>query len=88
MAKYKQRPIVIDAEQFVVWDIKKCPAFIDIHSIRFPIYKMGATDEPYIVIPKKDGNLICRNLDWVIKKGEEFSTCGQDVFENMYEKVN
>ena len=82
--KYKKKPIIIEAEQFVVWDLKKIPPFVDLHGVKFPIYK-----DCTIVIPTLEGRHIASNLDWIIKgiQGELYP-CKPDIFEKTYEEVN
>ena len=83
MAEYRKKPVVIQAEQFVIWDLKKIPPFITIHGVTFPV-----TKEATIIIPTLEGQHIASNLDWIIKgvKGELYP-CKPDIFEITYEKV-
>lgn len=82
MALYRKRPIIIEAEQFIIWDTKNPPQFVTIHGITFPVYDLT------IVIPTLEGHHIASNLDWIIKgvKGELYP-CKPDIFETTYEKV-
>jgi hypothetical protein len=85
--KYRKRPVIIEAEQFVVWDLKKTPTFVDLHGATFPIYK-NDRQEPYVVIPTLEGQHIASHLDFIIKgiQGELYP-CKPDIFEKTYEKV-
>jgi len=86
--KFRKRPVIIEAEQFVVWDLKKVPPFIELHGVTFPIYK-NDNKEPYLVIPTLEGQHIASNLDYIIKGIEgELYPCKPNIFENTYEKVN
>jgi len=81
MAKYRKRPIIIEAEQFIIWDTKNPPQFVTIHGVIFPVYDLT------IVIPTLEGQHIASNLDWIIKgvKGELYP-CKPDIFEATYEE--
>lgn len=81
--KYRKKPVVIEAEQFVIWDMDKIPPFVTIHDVIFPIAKDGT-----ITIPTLEGQHIASNLDWIIKgvKGELYP-CKPDIFELTYELV-
>lgn len=88
MAKFRKKPVVIEAEQFVVWDTNKIPVYILIHGVTFPIYK-NDKGHPYIVIPTLEGQHIATNLDWIIKGiNGELYPCKPDIFEKTYEAVN
>jgi hypothetical protein len=81
--KFRKKPVAIEAEQFVIWDLKKIPAFITIHGVTFPV-----TKDATIMIPTLEGQHIASNLDWVIKgiQGELYP-CKPDIFEKTYELV-
>jgi hypothetical protein len=83
MAKYRKKPVVIEAEQFIIWDINKVPPFITIFGVTFPVNK-----DCTIVIPTLEGQHIASNLDYIIKgvKGELYP-CKPDIFELTYERV-
>ncbi len=85
--KYKKKPIIIEAEQFVVWDLKKIPPFVDLHGVKFPIYK-DDNNQPYVIIPTLEGQHIASHLDFIIKgiQGELYP-CKPDIFEKTYEEV-
>lgn len=82
--KFRKKPVVIEAEQFIIWDLKQIPPFITIHGVTFPVTKDGA-----IIIPTLEGQHIASNLDWIIKgvKGELYP-CKPDIFDATYEKVD
>ena len=83
MKKFRKRPIIIEAEQFVIWNNEKIPLFITIHGVTFPV-----TKEKTIVVPTLEGQHIASNLDWIIKgiQGELYP-CKPDIFEKTYEEV-
>jgi hypothetical protein len=79
--KYRKKPIVIEAEQFVIWDLNKIPIFITIHGVTFPV-----TKEATIMIPTLEGQHIASNLDYIIKGvNGEIYPCKPDIFEKTYE---
>ena len=85
MAKYRKKPVVIDACQFDG----------NIRSIdNFPIsevgkFKVGSENgQYYLIIPTLEGDMKALPGDWIIKgvKGEYYP-CKPDVFEQTYELV-
>ena len=83
MAKFRKKPVVIEAEQFVVWDMRKIPPFIKIQGVTFPITKDGT-----IIIPTLEGNMQCKEKDWVIRGvAGEYYPCKPEIFEQTYEEV-
>ena len=83
MKKFRKKPVIIEAEQFVIWNDEKVPLFITIHGVTFPI-----TKEKTIVIPTLEGQHIASNLDWIIKGIQvELYPCKPDIFEKTYEEV-
>lgn len=83
MPKFRKKPVVIDAEQFIIWDKNKIPPFIEIHGVTFPV-----TKECTIIIPTLEGQHIASNLDWIIKGiNGELYPCKPDIFEKTYEPV-
>ena len=87
MAKFRKRPVIIDAEQFTVWDLKKIPPFVEFHGIKFPVYK-DDNKQPYVIIPTLEGQHIASNLDYIIKGIEgELYPCKQEIFLKTYEQV-
>ena len=86
MAKYKKKPVVIDACQFDG----------NIRSIDdFPISEVGKfkvsseNGQYYLIIPTLEGDLKAVAGDWIIKgvKGEYYP-CKPDVFNMSYERIN
>ena len=81
--KFRKKPVVIEAEQFVIQDKNKIPPFITIQGVTFPV-----TKECTITIPTLEGHHIASNLDWVIKGvNGELYPCKPNIFEKTYEKV-
>ena len=85
MAKYRKKPVVIDACQFDG----------NIRSIDdFPIsevgkFKIRVKDEKYyLIIPTLEGDMKASPGDWIIKGvNGEYYPCKPDIFEQTYELV-
>lgn len=84
--KYRKKPVVIEAEQFVVYTQNETPLNRQVCGVNYPIYRDQGG--PHILIPTMEGAMRVDNLDWIIKgiKGE-FYPCKPDIFELTYEKV-
>lgn len=86
MTKFRKKPVVIDAEQFVVYNSDDKVLTKTVNGVNFPVYK----DERghHILIPTLEGTMRCDNLDWIIKGvSGEFYPCKPDIFEKTYEEV-
>lgn len=83
MAKYRKRPVVIDAWPFK--DNKTC--FDALQEMGVPI-KYDYQSTPHCFIETLEGVHQVTDGDWIIKgvKGE-FYPCKPDIFEQTYEKV-
>lgn len=81
MAKYRKKPVVIDALQFPARNSEEALAFLE------GCTGWHQTDEG-IVIPTLEGEMLARKGDWIIKsvKGEYYP-CKPDIFEATYEAV-
>ncbi len=94
MAKFRKKPIVIEAEQFI-WK-KSHPLLSSSEPSKIPngVIKKVFTDyqdpKPYYKygVETLEGFMECKDGDWIIKgiKGE-FYPCKPDIFEQTYEKV-
>lgn len=92
MAKYRKKPVVIEAFQFKpVW--RKIGACADNAPTWFlkaecdGIAKVWGDDEvPYCMIKTLEGNMKASDGDWIIQgvKGEIYP-CKPDIFEATYE---
>lgn len=87
MAKYQKKPVVIEAEQFVVYQRESKIISFTAHGMTFPVYKDNTGY--HIIIPTLEGNMRCDNLDFIIKgiQGEIYP-CKPDIFEKSYQPVN
>lgn len=85
MAKYKKKPVIIDAMKFT-WD--------NYPEVRSWMQDLGAIDSHFgksgkdMIIKTLEGNMIAANGDWIIRgiKGE-FYPCKPDIFDATYESV-
>ena len=83
MTKFRKKPVVIEAEQFVVLDLNKIPPFVTIQGVTFPV-----TKDATIMIPTLEGQHIASNLDWIIKGvNGELYPCKPDIFDKTYDVV-
>lgn len=79
MAKYRKKPIVIEAVQWTGGNVNEIRQFTGV----------GATlHSGELLIETLEGRLHASYNDWIIKgvKGE-FYPCKPDIFEQTYEKV-
>lgn len=83
MAKYRKKPIVIDAIQWNGGNIEEVVGFLqDAH------YEMRF-EWDYILIKTLEGDMKAEEGDWIIKGiKNEFYPCKNDIFEKSYELVN
>jgi len=83
MAKYRKKPIVVNAVQWTGHNFAECEKF-------YPgIEKTGNhLTTGGLIITTLEGNMIAQVGWWIIKgvKGE-FYPCDPDIFELTYEKV-
>ena len=82
MAKYRKKPIVIDAEHF-------SPDLARTGNEMFMEYPVQHDEGGYfLIIPTLEGNHRANEGDWIITgiKGEKYP-CKPDIFDVTYEKV-
>lgn len=81
--KYRKKPIIVDAIQFVVWDTNKVPPFVTIHGVTYPIANNSS-----ITVPTLEGHYTASNLDWIVKSEKEgLYIVKPDIFTLTYEKL-
>lgn len=83
MAKYRKKPVVIEAVQ---WDGLASTANDFIGDGYGTDWEYESQPSGNIIIPTLEGNHLCRVGDWIIKgvKGE-FYPCKPDIFQATYE---
>lgn len=82
--KYIKKPVVVEAEQFVIYKGDNTTVSQFVNGVRYPVYK----DERgyHILIPTLEGTMRADNLDWIIKGvNGEFYPCKPDIFEKSYQ---
>lgn len=87
MPKFRKKPVVIEAEQFVVYSQNENPVSKIVNGVMFPVYK----DDKglHILIPTEEGTMRADNLDWIIRGvNGELYPCKPDIFEKTYDIVN
>lgn len=79
MAKFKKKPVIIEAVQFTGDNWEEV-----VHFINAP-YK-AFVEEQYLLIPTLEGDMRADKGDWIIRgiKGEYYP-CKPDIFEQTYD---
>lgn len=81
MAKFRKKPVVIDAIQWVGTNFIEIDDFITKYHETYPA-------KGIVIIPTLEGNMEANIGDWIIKGvNEEFYPCKDDVFRKTYERV-
>ena len=82
MAKYRKKPVVIQAEQFIESDYPDYPK--GVFSLQNEVILSG-----FGVLTIHGDVAIVRDGDWIIAEsdGEHYYPCKPDIFEATYEKV-
>lgn len=94
MAKFRKKPVVIEAVQFTGDNEIKCMDFVGkkleyCHPPLAMEYDKEITNEMvYLLIPTLEGTMKCNRFDFIIKGvNGEFYPCKPDIFEKTYEPV-
>ena len=84
MAKYRKKPVVVEAVQFLATR----ESFDAILAMGLRNWKPGEMGTDTFIIETLEGDHLVRKDDYIIKgiKGE-FYPCKPDIFEMTYEKV-
>ena len=84
MAKYRKKPVVIDAEQLTEANLSTVAKFM---GAQFRLSTDGAA-APQVIIPTLEGNMTASVGDWIIRGVQgEFYPCKPDIFAATYEAV-
>ena len=84
---YRKKPVVVEAEQFVIWNLNDLPATVSVLSQVYVV--KGNSLNPYIEIPTLEGTMRANHLDYIIKGvNGEFYPCKPDIFEQTYELID
>lgn len=86
MAKYRKKPVVIDAVQYD--GNFRCLDIFSIHEVSHFIVSKDSDGKQCIKIPTLEGEMIASVGDYIIRgvKGE-FYPCKPDIFEATYEEA-
>ncbi len=86
MAKFRKKPVVIEAVQFTGSNLVECLLFMGEREDLVNNLELKATDSP--IIHTLEGQMSTSPGDWIIKgiKGE-FYPCKPDIFAMTYEAV-
>lgn len=84
MAKYRKRPVVIDAMRLPPKDEDASQELIDfLHAMD---QDWESDKDGYIIIKTMEGNMSAKPGDWIIKGiNGEYYPCDNDVFEKTYD---
>ena len=87
MAKYRKKPIVIDAWHWQGTNLLHATSFCKARGL--PQFYMGARNGiTGLIIPTLEGDMIAQCGDWIIKGvNGEYYPCKFDIFTKTYEKV-
>jgi len=90
MAKYRKKPVVIDAVQFLGSEISaELMNLIDNSEQRKVVFKSRGMDAEHLIIETLEGFHRADINDWIIRGvKDELYPCKPDIFELTYEKVD
>lgn len=88
MAKFRKKPVVIEAVRFTLETWRQCEAFCDGRAVAIGNWK-HADDVVCLQIETLEGDMTAMPGDWIIKgvRGE-FYPCKPDIFEATYDEVS
>ena len=86
MAKYRKKPVIIEAVQYD--GNFRCLDVFSINEVSHFVVSKDENDKQCIKIPTLEGEMIASVGDYIIRgiKGEYYP-CKPDIFEATYEKV-
>ena len=93
MAKYRKKPVVIEAMQWTGFNLEEIKGFVGNcleHEINDCAYSAGVSVPPkvHMIIKTLEGQHIASVGDYIIKGvNGEFYPCKPDIFEKTYEFV-
>ena len=87
MAKYRKRPVVIEAVQVSIDNTDEVGDFFG-HTKGDRKFGWHTTPQPHWAIVTLEGTMSARVGDWIIRGvAGEFYPCKPDIFEETYEAV-
>jgi len=85
MAKYKKKPVVVEAVQWKGNNIKEIKQFVDNDKLAEPAEFCEVKN---LIIKTLEGDMIAPIGDYIIKGvNGEYYPCKPNIFEKTYEKV-
>lgn len=85
--KYRKRPVIVNAEQFAIFNKEHVKPSMSVCGVRWPVYR-DKDGKYYIEIQTLEGRMRCDELDWIIEGvNGELYPCKPDIFEKTYEQV-
>jgi hypothetical protein len=86
MAKFRKKPVIIEASQFIVGN--RYPQWIHEAIVRGDVWMQGG-ESPYLTIKTLEGEMRAEVGDWIIKGvNGELYPCKPDIFDKTYEYVD
>lgn len=86
MAKFRKKPVVIEAVQNKGKNESHRKEMMEFMGLGSKTFRQGADGS--ILIETLEGTMRCNYLDWIIKGvNGEFYPCKPDIFEKTYELV-
>lgn len=83
--RYKNKPVEIEAEQFIIWDYNKVPEYVECFGQRFIVKGKGYYR--YIEIPSDIGIVRAYVNDYIVRESNgELYSCKEKVFKFRYEE--
>lgn len=86
MAKYRKKPVIIEAEQWF-------PG-IKIENVEHSVKKLGCDisfrdlyGENYALLDTGDGRVLIESGDWIITECKKKYPCKPDIFEKTYDRI-
>ncbi len=88
MAKYRKKPVVVNAWQWTGKCWSEAHEFIESNNLPFPLMLGARNGVAGLIIQTLEGDMVAQTDDYIIEgvKGE-FYPCKPDIFEATYEKV-
>lgn len=84
MSKFRKKPVVIEAEQW----LGGATSFNLILAMGLKKWKPGEMGSKTFIIETLEGDHLAKEGDWIIKGiAGEFYPCKPDIFEKTYEQV-
>lgn len=88
MAKYRKKPVVIEAWQWNGSTLSDANNFVIDYKMPFPALVGCLKNMTGLIIPTLEGDHVAQKGDWILKGvAGEYYPCKPDIFEATYEKV-